>query len=161
MIKMESVQQQVVRNFFTGFRERSEKNQRCFDCLQENPQWASVNHGILLCLSCTSQHRSMGNHVSTVRSVNLDIWNDKQIALMDKGGNDLLYVFFEKYDLNAEDLVTRYNSKAAQFYRKLLSAMASNDLEQIAMVESTRPSYEEGRVPSESTGTVFSSPSRS
>lgn len=128
MIKMESVQQQVVRNFFNGFKDRSDRNQRCFDCMQENPQWASVSHGILLCLNCTSKHRSMGNQISMVRSVNLDIWNDRQIALMDKGGNDLLYVFFEKYELNSEDIVARYSSTAASFYRKRLSALASNDL---------------------------------
>lgn len=122
MIKMESVQQQVVRNFFTTYRERSDRNTRCFDCMQENPAWASVNNGILLCIGCTSLHRTMGSQVSMIRSVNLDIWNDRQLALMDKGGNDLLYSHFEKYDLNSEDPVTKYSSKAAHYYRKMLSA---------------------------------------
>ena len=48
------------------------ENQVCADCPTRNPQWASVNHGIFLCLNCSGIHRSLGSHISKVRSLTLD-----------------------------------------------------------------------------------------
>ena len=99
--------------FFADFILRSPDNALCFDCKEPNPSWASVNHGILICTPCVSLHRALGSQVSLVRSVKLDMWTDKQLALMDKGGNDTLYTFFERYNLNAEGISTKYTSRAA------------------------------------------------
>lgn len=38
-------------------------------------EWASLNLGIVLCIKCSGTHRSMGVHVSKVRSLNLDKWD--------------------------------------------------------------------------------------
>jgi len=32
---------------------------------------------------------------------------------MEKGGNKALHDYFDKYDLNTEDIKTKYNTKAA------------------------------------------------
>lgn len=42
--------------------------QMCFDCKSTNPSWASIPHGIYLCLQCSGVHRNLGVHLSFVRS---------------------------------------------------------------------------------------------
>jgi hypothetical protein len=42
-------------------------NQRCADCEMANPQWASINLGVVFCTACAGIHRQMGVHISKVR----------------------------------------------------------------------------------------------
>jgi hypothetical protein len=63
------------------------ENQTCFDCGGEKPQWASVNNGIFLCMTCAALHRSLGVNASFVRSLTMDQWSDKQLKHMALGGN--------------------------------------------------------------------------
>ena len=39
-----------------------------------DPEWASINHGCVLCIECSGIHRKMGAHVSRIRSIILDEW---------------------------------------------------------------------------------------
>jgi len=48
------------------------ENRKCADCGEPNPTWISINFGILICLECSGIHRSMGTHISKVRSLTLD-----------------------------------------------------------------------------------------
>ena len=106
--------------FFADFQLRSPDNTLCFDCTEPNPSWASVNHGILICTACVSLHRALGSQVSLVRSVKLDMWTERQLAMMDRGGNDALNAFFVRYNLNSEPIDAKYTSRAAVWYRKKL-----------------------------------------
>ena len=47
-------------------------NAACADCLAPNPEWVSVNLGLLLCIECCGAHRGLGSHVSKVKSLTLD-----------------------------------------------------------------------------------------
>lgn len=39
-----------------------------------DPEWASLNLGILMCIECSGIHRNLGSHISKVRSLGLDDW---------------------------------------------------------------------------------------
>jgi len=65
-------------------------NQECADCgaREPPPDWASVNQGVLLCIDCAGVHRSLGAHVSKVKSLRLDTWKPDDLrAFAVRGGN--------------------------------------------------------------------------
>ena len=56
----------------------------CVDCDSKGPRWASWNLGIFLCIRCAGIHRNLGVHISRVKSVNLDSWKPKEVAVSRK-----------------------------------------------------------------------------
>ncbi|KAM3875061.1 arf-GAP with coiled-coil, ANK repeat and PH domain-containing protein 2 [Diretmus argenteus] len=70
-------------------------NQRCCDCGEEEPRWASVNLGITMCIECSGIHRSLGVHLSKVRSLTLDSWESEQLKLLCVLGNDVINRIYE------------------------------------------------------------------
>eukprot|EP01098_Paradermamoeba_levis_P016446 TRINITY_DN8889_c0_g1_i1.p1 TRINITY_DN8889_c0_g1~~TRINITY_DN8889_c0_g1_i1.p1 ORF type:complete len:169 (-),score=29.62 TRINITY_DN8889_c0_g1_i1:141-599(-) len=64
-----------------------QKNKACADCGTPDPEWVSINLGIYICQYCSGIHRSLGVHVSRVKSLYLDKWTPEQISEMQKGGN--------------------------------------------------------------------------
>lgn len=59
----------------------------CIDCDSPNPDWASINWGVLMCYECSGVHRSLGTHISKVRSLTLDKWDTPLLTMMKFLGN--------------------------------------------------------------------------
>jgi len=70
-------------------------NKKCADCKRNDPRWASWNLGIFICIRCSGVHRSMGTHISKVKSVDLDTWTPEQIENMKKWGNYKANLYWE------------------------------------------------------------------
>uniref|UniRef100_A0A336LMY4 CSON012184 protein n=1 Tax=Culicoides sonorensis TaxID=179676 RepID=A0A336LMY4_CULSO len=70
-------------------RQRVPGNGFCVDCDSPNPEWASLNLGILMCIECSGIHRNLGSHVSKVRSLGLDEWPPGHLSVMLAIGNSL------------------------------------------------------------------------
>ncbi|EGW32803.1 uncharacterized protein SPAPADRAFT_136340 [Spathaspora passalidarum NRRL Y-27907] len=75
---------------------REEPNKTCADCkVSKNPRWASWSLGCFVCIRCSGIHRSMGTHISKVKSVDLDAWTDDQIENVIKWGNEKCNLYWE------------------------------------------------------------------
>ncbi|KAF8525300.1 ArfGap-domain-containing protein [Gautieria morchelliformis] len=104
------------------------KNKTCVDCGAPRPQWASISFAVLICLQCAGTHRGFGVHISFVRSISMDTWQEEQLRRMKLGGNAPFVAFLTEYpsdhsgyteDMNPHD---KYHCWAATQYREKLTA---------------------------------------
>nr|XP_039256587.1 arf-GAP with dual PH domain-containing protein 1-like isoform X2 [Styela clava] len=73
------------------------KNKYCADCNAPDPEWASSNVGVFVCVNCSGIHRMLGTHISRVKSCKLDQWDDDSVAFMCERGNEVVNDELEKY----------------------------------------------------------------
>jgi hypothetical protein len=108
-------------------------NQICCDCSSPNPDWCSLGFGILICLNCAGHHRSLGVHITLVRSVKLDSWDVQQLDHLLKGGNKL---FLDYINENINDETTlidiikepklKYTQPRILYYREIFQSKLEN-----------------------------------
>jgi len=70
-------------------------NEVCADCGARDPQWASINWGVVLCIECGGIHRSLGVHISKVRGIKLDVWEPEILKVMAELGNSIVNSILE------------------------------------------------------------------
>ncbi|KAG0615040.1 hypothetical protein M758_5G009800 [Ceratodon purpureus] len=83
-------------------------NDACADCGAADPDWASLNLGILLCIECSGVHRNMSVQISKVRSLTLDVkvWEPSVIGYFQSVGNSYANSIWEEL-LNLEESTER------------------------------------------------------
>jgi len=72
-------------------------NRECADCGTKAPRWSSTNLGVFVCIRCSGIHRSLGTHISKVKSVSLDKWTQDQVDVMKSMGNARAKEVYEAY----------------------------------------------------------------
>lgn len=69
-------------------------NKHCCDCEAEDPEWISLNFGILLCIECCGVHRELGAHLSRTQSLTMDKIDPDNLIIAQKVGNRTLNAVF-------------------------------------------------------------------
>ncbi|CAN6612928.1 hypothetical protein TRVA0_005S01816 [Trichomonascus vanleenenianus] len=76
----------------------SPSNSRCADCGSSNKcEWMSINLLVILCIDCSGVHRSLGSHISKIRSLKLDTvsFNPDLVALIKSVSNEKMNQIWE------------------------------------------------------------------
>lgn len=117
-------------------------NTNCFECFSDKIQWASVNHGIVLCLECALAHKSqLSPGTSFIKSLDMPYWSKEEVNCMVLGGNTNFKNFLESYEIKELDLVKKYQYNCVEYYRVNLSTLSSGGKHVIA-----RPNLKEGQL---------------
>lgn len=96
--------------------------------MAQNPQ-ASPKLGIFFCLACSGIHRSLGVHISFVRSVTMDAFKLAEVKRMELGGNAPFKTFFDAHASNniigrtfdSCTIAERYDSEAGEEWKERLT----------------------------------------
>lgn len=82
-------------------------NLKCADCkLQLHPRWASWSLGVLICIKCAGVHRSLGTHISKVKSIDLDSWSNENLyQFIVNGDNERANSLYYENKMDSESLI--------------------------------------------------------
>jgi ADP-ribosylation factor GTPase-activating protein 1 len=81
---------------------------------------------------------SLGVHISFVRSIAMDSWTDKQLALMKTGGNQKCNDYLQSKGIAPRTPIkAKYESDAAQLYKEILKAKVEGRPEPTSLPQKT------------------------
>lgn len=81
-------------------------NNVCADCgSRESIEWVSVNLLVAICVECASSHRNLGSHISKIRSLKLDKFDEELQYLLKYVNNRTRNSVLES-QLNTKKLIT-------------------------------------------------------
>jgi hypothetical protein len=127
---------EVAQNLISKLLECKE-NLVCVDCRFELSTHCSVPHGTFVCNTCAEIHRNLP--FFPVKGLRSDQWSLRDLKFLVSGGNQAFIEFFSFYSLEGYPIEMKYKSKAAYFYREVLSILAFG-----GCFEGDYPSAEEG-----------------
>jgi len=81
-----------------SLRTADELNATCADCGDSSSShvvWASINLGVVICDECSGVHRSLGAHITKVRSLKMDTWTESLTAMLARVGNTAANALWE------------------------------------------------------------------
>lgn len=111
-------------------------NDKCCDCGMKHPQWASVSFGNVFCLECSGVHRSLGVHISFVRSIAMDSWTPAQLKIMRAGGNDACNNYLHSKGVSkTASIKEKYDTDAAALYKEVIKARSEGRPEPTQLVK--------------------------
>ena len=58
-------------------------------------EWCVINIGVVICIACSGVHRSLGTHISKVRSLTLDDINLVTLKVLMGLGNEVINEIYE------------------------------------------------------------------
>ncbi|GJJ07250.1 hypothetical protein Clacol_001450 [Clathrus columnatus] len=103
-----------------------------------------------MCLQCAGVHRGFGVHISFVRSISMDAWQEEQLRRMKLGGNAPFKKFLEEYPSDQSGYIPgmtpheKYHCWAATQYREKLTAQLENKPWSPSPPTTSRPSSAQG-----------------
>ncbi|KAK8542712.1 hypothetical protein V6N13_136732 [Hibiscus sabdariffa] len=129
---------------------KNPENRECADCKSKGPRWASVNLGVFICMQCSGIHRSLGVHISKVRSANLDTWLPEQVAFIQSMGNGKANSYWEAELPPNYNRVGIENFIRAKYEEKRWVPKMQRSKSPPKMLDERAPSYGQG--PTEKSG---------
>lgn len=116
-------------------------NTSCADCGSEDPQYASISHGSLICKSCYQAHTALGQEISRTRDLKNCELSVIDLKFLILGGNSRLRNFFSIYQFPSRATIQyKYQTPASHYYREMLRCLVFNEA-----IEFEKPSLVEGR----------------
>ncbi|CAM9748467.1 unnamed protein product, partial [Ascophyllum nodosum] len=97
-------------------------NPVCTDCSAPSPDWVSLNLGVLICIQCSGIHRSLGTHVSKVRSLGLDALDEVDLSVVREVGNARSNAIWEHALQEQEGWVKPTPDSPAEHKRRYIQA---------------------------------------
>ena len=118
------------------------ENKFCNDCQKKNPRWCSINNAVLLCASCARKHQKYNKNISTIKSLEGELWTKDEIKKLYIGGNERFNKMLSSYNipLTNENAEYKYHTKIAGYYRNLLN----EQLKGKKVINLIKPSLKEG-----------------